>query len=142
MKEKKENIWFRQGHKLTPSGITLPEVHRVDKGIDPNAQPGKQVKKSIVSSEVKGVTQIKPRLGQVEQVLNESNLIHPHYLINPYNQQETPFYNNLKILQSQKQHQKVHFQSLDPMKNLFQHHKQKPEKIQSLKESIENYTEH
>ena len=44
------------------SGITLPEVHGVDKGINPNVQPEKQV--IIISSDVKGVTQNKPRLGQ------------------------------------------------------------------------------
>ena len=45
------------------SGITLPEVHGVDKGIDPKTQPEKQVMKPIISSEIKGVTQHKPRLG-------------------------------------------------------------------------------
>ena len=46
------------------SGITLPEVHGVDKGIDPNIQPEKQVIKPIISSAAKGVTHNKPRLGQ------------------------------------------------------------------------------
>ena len=46
------------------SGITLPEVHGVEKGIDPNILPEKQVLKPIISSEVKGVTQNKPRLVQ------------------------------------------------------------------------------
>ena len=50
--------------QATSSGITLPEVHEVDKGIDPNILPEKQVIKLIITSEVKGVTQIKPRLGQ------------------------------------------------------------------------------
>ena len=46
------------------SSITLPEVHRVDKGIDPNIQPEKQVIKPIISSEVKGLIQNKPGLDQ------------------------------------------------------------------------------
>ena len=39
-------------------------MHGVDKGIDPNIQQEKQVIKPIISSEVKGMTQNKPRLGQ------------------------------------------------------------------------------
>ena len=39
-------------------------MHGVDKVIDPNVQPEKQVIKPIVSSEAKGITQNKPRLGQ------------------------------------------------------------------------------
>ena len=46
------------------SDITLPEVHGVEKGIDPNILPEKQVIKPIISSETKGETQNKPRLGQ------------------------------------------------------------------------------
>ena len=46
------------------SGITLPEVHGVDKGIDLNILLEQQVMKPIISSEVKGVTQNKQRLGQ------------------------------------------------------------------------------
>ena len=40
----------------------------MDKGIDPNIQPEKQVIKPIISSEVKGVTRNKPRLGRAEQI--------------------------------------------------------------------------
>ena len=43
------------------SGITLPEVHGVDKEIDSTIQLEKQVTKPIINSEVKGVTQVKPR---------------------------------------------------------------------------------
>ena len=46
------------------SSITLPVVHGVDKGIDPKVQPEKQVIKPIIFTEVKGITQNKPRLGQ------------------------------------------------------------------------------
>ena len=46
------------------SGITLPEVQWIDKGISPNVQPEKQVIKPIIVPEVKGITQNKPRLGQ------------------------------------------------------------------------------
>ena len=46
------------------SGITLPDVHGLDKGIDPNIRPERQVIKPIISSEAKSVPQIKPRLSQ------------------------------------------------------------------------------
>ena len=46
----------------------MPEVHGIDKGIDPNITPEKQVIKPIISSEAKGISQVKPRLGQAEQV--------------------------------------------------------------------------
>ena len=39
-------------------------MHGVDKGIDPNILPERQVIKSIISTEIKGVTKIKQRLGQ------------------------------------------------------------------------------
>ena len=40
------------------SGITLPEVHGIDKGIGPNIRLVKQVLKPIISSEAKGISQI------------------------------------------------------------------------------------
>ena len=46
------------------SGITLPEVHGVDRGIDPNIRLEKQVMKPIITSKAKGTSQIRPRLGQ------------------------------------------------------------------------------
>ena len=46
------------------SGITLPELHGVDKGIALSIQPEKQVKKPKISTEANGETQNKPRLGQ------------------------------------------------------------------------------
>ena len=46
------------------SGITLPEVHGIGRGLDPNIRPERQVIKPIITSEAKGVYQIKPRLGQ------------------------------------------------------------------------------
>ena len=46
------------------SDKTLPEIHGVHKGIDLNIRLGKQVVKPIISSEVKGVSQTKPILGQ------------------------------------------------------------------------------
>ena len=44
------------------SGICLPEVYGIDKGLDPNILPGKHVIKPTVTSE--GTSQIKPRFGQ------------------------------------------------------------------------------
>ena len=40
------------------SGITLPEVHGIDKGIDSNIRPEEQVIKSIITSETKGTSQV------------------------------------------------------------------------------------
>ena len=45
------------------SGIILPKVHSIGKGLDPNILPEKQVIKAIVALEAKGVPQSKPRLG-------------------------------------------------------------------------------
>ena len=52
------------GSKAKSSGISLPEVHSTGKEIDPNILPEKQVIKPMGTSEVKGTSQIKPRLGQ------------------------------------------------------------------------------
>ena len=46
------------------SGIKLPEVHGVGKKLDPNILAEKQIIKPIATSEEKGTSQIKPRLGQ------------------------------------------------------------------------------
>ena len=44
--------------------ISLPEVHGIGKGLDSDIRPKKQVIKPIVTSRVKGTSQIKSRLGQ------------------------------------------------------------------------------
>ena len=64
--ERKEEGKFLVQTRSQPksSGITLPGVHGIDKGIDQYIRPEKQFIKSIISSEAKGVSQIKPRLGQ------------------------------------------------------------------------------
>ena len=46
------------------SGIILPEVQGIDKGIDPNIRPEKQFIKPVISSEAKMISQVKPRIGQ------------------------------------------------------------------------------
>ena len=46
------------------SGISLPEVHGIGERLDLNILPEKQVIKLIITSEAKGISQIKPRLGQ------------------------------------------------------------------------------
>ena len=47
------------------SGISLPEVHGIGKGLDLKILPEKQVIKPIITSEAKGISQIiKPRLSQ------------------------------------------------------------------------------
>ena len=58
------NIWIylvQTRSQVKSSGIGLPEVHSVGKGLDPKILPEKQVIKPIVTSEVKETSQIKPR---------------------------------------------------------------------------------
>ena len=50
--------------QLKSSGIKLPEVHEISKGIDPNVQPEKQGKTPIAITKTKEMSQIRPRLGQ------------------------------------------------------------------------------
>ena len=57
------NYMVQTQSQVKSSGITLPEVHRVGKGLDLHTQPEKQTITPIVSK-VKEVSQIKPRLGQ------------------------------------------------------------------------------
>ena len=44
--------------------MKLPEVHGIEKGLDVNILPEKQVMKPIAVTKVKEMSQIKPRLGQ------------------------------------------------------------------------------
>ena len=63
--ERKEGTYLVQTRLQTKSsGISVPTVHGVDKGIDPKVWPEKQVVKPIIATETKGITQNKPRLGQ------------------------------------------------------------------------------
>ena len=60
--EKEEGKYLVQMRsQAKSSGITLPDIHGVDKGIDPNIRLEKQVIKPIISSEAKGISQIKQR---------------------------------------------------------------------------------
>ena len=80
---KKGNIYFRQSQAKS-SGITLQEVHGVDKGKHPNILPEKQVIRPIISLEVEGVTQNKPRLGQGRAGIKQKiKLPVPHHFIHP-----------------------------------------------------------
>ena len=49
--------------KAKPSSISLQEVYDIEKGLNMNILSKKQVIKPIITSEVKGVTHIKPRIG-------------------------------------------------------------------------------
>ena len=55
---------FQTQSQAKSSGIKLPKVHGVGKGLDPNVQPEKQVTKLIADTKTKEVSEIKPRLGQ------------------------------------------------------------------------------
>ena len=46
------------------TGIKLPKVHDIGKGLNPNIQPEKQAVKPIAVTNLKEVSQAKPRLGQ------------------------------------------------------------------------------
>ena len=46
------------------SGIKLPEVHGIGKGLNPNVQPGKQDLKPLAVIKLKDRSQIKPIVGQ------------------------------------------------------------------------------
>ena len=56
-------IWMRSQAKS--SGVKLPEVHSVGKGLDPNILPEKHITQPLVSKvKVQENTWAKPRLGQ------------------------------------------------------------------------------
>ena len=60
-----------------PSGIISPEVHGIDKGIDPNIRPEKQVIRLVATPEVKGISQVKPRSGQGRAGIKQQMLKFP-----------------------------------------------------------------
>ena len=68
-KEKNRNVFTSNKVQDKSSGIRLPEVQGIGKGLDPNVLPERQVIKPIVTSEAKGVSQIKPMLDQGRAVL-------------------------------------------------------------------------
>ena len=62
--EREQGKYLVQTRSQTKSsGIMLPEVHGIDKGIDPNIRLEKQVIKPAISPEAKDISQVKPRLG-------------------------------------------------------------------------------
>ena len=63
-KEEVEKYLVQTRSQAKSSGISLPEVHGVGKGLDPNLLPEKHVIKPIITSEVKGMPQTKPRIVQ------------------------------------------------------------------------------
>ena len=62
--EKVQKYLFQTRSHAKYSGISLPEVHGIGKGLDLNVLPEKQVIRPVITTEVKAVSQIKPRLGQ------------------------------------------------------------------------------
>ena len=63
--QKGDKYLLQTRSKPTSSGITLPEIHGIDKGINPHVRPEKQTLKPItVTPETKTPTWNKPRLGQ------------------------------------------------------------------------------
>ena len=88
--EKEQEKYLVQTRSLAKSsGIILPEVHGIDKGIYPNIRLYKQVMKPIISSETKGISQVKPRLGQGRAGIKQKkhlDFLCPKHLINQNNQ--------------------------------------------------------
>ena len=63
--EKEEGKYLVQTRsQAKSSGVFLPEVHSIDKGIDSNIRLEKHVIKPIILPKAKGKSQVKPRLGQ------------------------------------------------------------------------------
>ena len=63
--ERKQGKYYVQTRlQAKSSGITLQEIYGVDNRIDSNIRPETQVIKPIITSEAKGISQVKPRLGQ------------------------------------------------------------------------------
>ena len=70
--------------QATSSGISLPEVHGAGKGLDAYILPEKQAIRPIITPEVKGISQIKVRLGQgIAGLRGKIKLQCPHQLTNP-----------------------------------------------------------
>ena len=72
-KEKVEKYLVQTSSQVKSSGIILPDVYGISKGLDPNILPEKQVTKPIVTSEMKGTSQIKPWVGQGREGLRQKN---------------------------------------------------------------------
>ena len=71
--ERKEGKYLVQTRLQTKSSnITLPEVHGIDKGIDPKVQPEKQIIKPIISAEAKASFKTKLYYVRVEQVFKKN----------------------------------------------------------------------
>ena len=59
--EKEQGKYFTEARSQAKfTGIILPEVHGINKGIDPNIRLEKQFIKPIISPEAKGISQVKP----------------------------------------------------------------------------------
>ena len=56
-KEKIGNYLVQTRSQAKSSSIRLPDVHSIDKGLDPNVLPEEQVMKSVEASEAKGTSQ-------------------------------------------------------------------------------------
>ena len=65
--EKESRYLIQTESQAKTSGIKLTEVNGIDKGVDPSVKPGKILKPTKLAT--KRNPQSKPRLGQVEYVL-------------------------------------------------------------------------
>ena len=63
-KENTETFLVQTWSQVRSSGIELPEVHDISKGLDPHVQPEKQVIKPMAVAKTKEILKTKPRLGQ------------------------------------------------------------------------------
>ena len=129
-------------------------MHGIDKGINPNIQLEKQVIKPVISSEAKGVSPVKQRIGQgrvgIKQKMFKCSMSQQHDKPEQWKSlpgrkpiihtAERPLYNNLKMLISPKHNKKFHYQKVqDIMIRSFKYMitqscKQCQSMIQSLKQ--------
>ena len=98
-------------------GITLPKVHGIYKGIDPDIRLEKQVINPMITSKPRGISEVKPRLGQGRVGLKQKTFKFP--VSQPLDKQEQPqlltgrrkqkeqVYNNFKISFSLKEIKKI-----------------------------------
>ena len=116
---KEEKYLVQTRSQAKSSGMILPAVHGVDKGINPKVHPEKQVIKPIIVPEAKGIIQNKPRLGQGRAGIKRKVKIHiPPQLSKPIQSTVEPILQHMQITAWQKHHH-----ILDLILNTSQHHR-------------------
>ena len=77
IKEKEQGKCLVQKSQAKTSGIILPEVHDIDRGVDPNVRPKKHIISPVATPqtqilpEAKDIPHIKPRIVQIGKAKKE-----------------------------------------------------------------------